>query len=74
MNTLLEKYPAWGDLVRKTWEQAFIRLAQIVLSVQTLSAQKRYEHLFNHHEFVQNTPPKELVALLGITDSSLSKK
>src|SRR5690349_4486615 len=74
MSILLEKYPAWGDLVRKTWEQAFIRLAQIVLTVQTLSAQKRYEHLFNHHEFVQNTPPKELVALLGIADSPLSKK
>ncbi|THU36027.1 cyclic nucleotide-binding domain-containing protein [Niastella caeni] len=75
MNELLAKYPAWSELVRKTWEQAFIRLAQIVLSVQTLSAQKRYEHLLNHHEFIQNTPAKDLLAsLLGITDSSLSKK
>ena len=75
MNVLLERYPAWGELVRKTWEQAFIRLAQIVLSVQTLSATRRYEHLFNnHHELIQNTPTKDLATLLGITDSSLSKK
>lgn len=75
MNFLLAAYPAWGELVRKTWEQAFIKLAQIVLSVQTLSATKRYEHLFNHHhELIQNTPAKDLAALLGITDSSLSKK
>ena len=75
MNALLEKYPAWGELVRKTWEQAFIRLSQIVLSVQSLSATKRYEHLFNHHhELIQNTPAKDLATLLGITDTSLSKK
>jgi CRP-like cAMP-binding protein len=76
MNALLDKYPAaWGELVRKTWEQAFIRLSQIVLSVQSLSATKRYEHLFNHHhELIQNTPAKDLATLLGITDSSLSKK
>ena len=74
MNVLLGQYPAWGELVRKTWEQAFIRLTQIVLSVQSMSATKRYEHLLNHHELIQNTPPKELAALLGIPDSSLSKK
>jgi hypothetical protein len=75
MNALLEKYPAWSELVRKTWEQAFIRLAQIVLSVQTLSATRRYEHLFNnHHELIQNTPAKDLATLLGIPDSPLSKK
>jgi CRP-like cAMP-binding protein len=44
MNTLLKEYPGWGELVRKTWEQAFLRLSQIVLSVQTISARGRYEY------------------------------
>jgi CRP-like cAMP-binding protein len=74
MNTLLAQYPAWGELVRKTWEQAFLRLSQIVLSVQTISAKGRYEQLFNHQELIQKTPPKELVSLLSITDSPLTKK
>jgi CRP-like cAMP-binding protein len=43
MNILLKQYPAWGELVRKTWEQAFLRLSQIVVSVQTISAKGRYE-------------------------------
>src|SRR5687768_13486094 len=41
MNGLLQQYPAWNELVRKTWEQAFLRLTQIVLSVQTINARGR---------------------------------
>lgn len=74
MNALLKQYPIWGELVRKTWEQAYLRLTQIVLSVQTISAKGRYEQLFNHQELIQKTPAKELVSLLSITDSPLSKK
>ncbi|WP_205510540.1 Crp/Fnr family transcriptional regulator [Longitalea arenae] len=74
MNLLLGQYPAWGELVRKTWEHAFLRLTQIVLSVQTISAKGRYEHLFNHRDFIQKTPAKDLVALLGNPDPSMSKK
>lgn len=74
MNALLKLYPVWGELVRKTWEQAYLRLTQIVLSVQTISAKGRYEQLFNHQELIQKTPAKELVSLLSITDSPLSKK
>jgi len=60
MSALLEKYPAWGELVRKTWEQAFIKLSQVVLSFQTLSAKGRYEHLSDHSEFNQKTKQKDL--------------
>jgi CRP-like cAMP-binding protein len=74
MNALLNQYPAWGELVRKTWEQAFLRLSQIVLSVQTISAKGRYEQLFNHQELIQKTPPKDVASLLSSTDSPLIKK
>jgi CRP-like cAMP-binding protein len=62
MNALLEQYPAWGELVRKTWEQAFIKLSQVVLSFQTLSAKERYEHLSEHPEFIQKPKQKDLVS------------
>ncbi len=82
MNALLELYPAWNELMRKTWEQAFLRLTQIVLSVQTINAKGRYEHLFNHPELMQKpqtpplqpTPPKDIVSVIDIPDSTLSKK
>lgn len=74
MNALLQQYPAWGELVRKTWEQAFLRLTQIVLSVQTINAKGRYEHLFNHHNHVQNGRPNNLPVIVGITDLYGNKK
>jgi CRP-like cAMP-binding protein len=84
MNALLQQYPAWNELVRKTWEQAFLRLTQIVLSVQTINAKGRYEHLFSHLELMQKPQPpqsppqpaqsKDIISVPGIPDSSLSKK
>lgn len=82
MNALLQLYPAWNELMRKTWEQAFLRLTQIVLSVQTINAKGRYEHLFNHPELMQKpqapplqpTPSKDIVSVIDIPDSTLSKK
>jgi len=74
MNILLAKYPAWGELVRKTWELAFIKLSQVVLTFQTLSAKERYDQLFNHSEAIQKTKQKEdLASMLGITNTSLSR-
>jgi len=73
MNILLAKYPAWGELVRKTWELAFIKLSQVVLTFQTLSAKERYDQLFNHSESVQKTKPKDLTSIPGITSTSLSR-
>jgi hypothetical protein len=67
MNSLLAKYPCWGELVRKTWELAFIKLSQVVLTFQTLSAKEKYEHLFNHPELIQKTKQKDLVSVPGIT-------
>ncbi|OQP61760.1 hypothetical protein A3860_31345 [Niastella vici] len=74
MNTLLQQYPAWCELVRKTWEQAFLRLTQIVLSVQTINAKGRYEHLFNNQEVKQKPLTNGVDPFLVITDPSLSKK
>lgn len=84
MNALLLQYPAWNELVRKTWEQAFLRLTQIVLSVQTINAKGRYNHLFSHLDLMQKQPPppqqpqppqpKDIISVIGIPDSTLSKK
>lgn len=40
MNELLHTYPAWNDFLRKTWEQAFLKLSQVVLSFHTLKGLK----------------------------------
>jgi CRP-like cAMP-binding protein len=74
MNALLQLYPVWGELVRKTWEQAFLRLTQIVLSVQTINAKGRYEHLFNHNGHAQNGKPASPPLIVGSIDSSFIKK
>lgn len=73
MNALLEKYPAWSELLRKTWEMAFLKLSQVVLSFQSLTAKERYEHLFENPEFIQKTKQKDLASMLGITETSLSR-
>lgn len=75
MNKLLQQYPAWSELVCKTWEQAFLRLTQIVLNVQTISAKGRYEHLYNNNNgHVPKPPLVNNGTLVEIPDSSLSKK
>lgn len=83
MNALLQQYPAWNELVRKTWEQAFLRLTQIVLSVQTINARGRYNHLFSLPDLVQKqpqpeapqpAPAKDIIAIKAIPDPTLSKK
>lgn len=67
MTALLEKYPVWEVLLRKTWEQAFLKLAQVVLSFQTLSAKERFVHLLDHPEFIQKAKQKDLASMPGIT-------
>ena len=80
MNALLEQYPSWHELVRKTWEQAFIRLAQIVLTVQTINAKGRYNNLFSQIDLmqkqqqVQPQPNNNIITAVEITDSPLSGK
>jgi CRP-like cAMP-binding protein len=72
MNALLEEHPAWCELVRKTWEQAFIKLSQVVHSLQTLSAKGRYEQLYDQTAFIQKTKQKDLADVPAITEASLS--
>jgi CRP-like cAMP-binding protein len=80
MNVLLQQYASWQELVRKTWEQAFIRLAQIVLTVQTINAKGRYNNLFSQLDLlqkqqqVQPEPNIDIITAVEITDSSLSQK
>jgi CRP-like cAMP-binding protein len=80
MNVLLQQYASWQELVRKTWEQAFIRLAQIVLTVQTINAKGRYNNLFSQLDLlqkqqqVQSEPNIDIITAVEITDSSLSQK
>jgi len=74
MNGLLQQYPAWCELVRKTWEQAFLRLTQIVLSVQTINAKGRYEHLFNNHDVKQKPLSNGIESMPGIMDAAPVKK
>jgi CRP-like cAMP-binding protein len=80
MTALLQQYPAWGELVRKTWEQAFIRLAQTVLTVQTINAKGRYNNLFSQLDLMQKQqqvhPPSNnnIVSVVSITDSPVTEK
>jgi hypothetical protein len=80
MTALLQQYPAWSELVRKTWEQAFIRLAQTVLTVQTINAKGRYNNLFSQLDLmqkqqqVQPQPNNNIVSVVGLTGSPLTEK
>ena len=80
MNVLLQQYASWQELVRKTWEQAFIRLAQIVLTVQSINAKGRYNNLFSQLDLlqkqqqVQPEPNIDIITAVEITDSPLTQK
>jgi CRP-like cAMP-binding protein len=73
MDSFMEKYPKWSEFVRKTWEFSFVKLQQVVLSFQAQSAEKRYEDLFKHPDFIQKTKQEDLATMLGITKFSLSR-
>jgi CRP/FNR family transcriptional regulator, anaerobic regulatory protein len=73
MDSYIDKYPKWGEFVRKTWEFSFVKLQQVVLSFQAQSAEERYEDLFKHSNFIQKTKQEDLATMLGITKFSLSR-
>jgi CRP/FNR family transcriptional regulator, anaerobic regulatory protein len=73
MDGFMDKYPKWGEFVRKTWEFSFVKLQQVVLSFQTQSADERYEDLFKYPDFIQKTKQSDLASMIGITKYSLSR-
>jgi len=73
MDALLGSSLKWNEFIRKSWEQSFIKLQEVVLSFQTQSADARYKNLFNYPFFLQKARQKDLASMLGITKFSLSR-
>ncbi|SEW45629.1 cAMP-binding domain of CRP or a regulatory subunit of cAMP-dependent protein kinases [Chitinophaga sp. YR573] len=73
MDELLSKSLNWNEFIRKSWEQAFIKLQDVVLSFQAQSAGERYENLFNYPDFLQKARQQDLASMLGVTRFSLSR-
>lgn len=73
MDEFLDKSRQWNEFIRKNWEQAFIKLQDVVQSFQAQTASDRYETLFNHPEFLQKARQKDLASMLGVTPFSLSR-
>ena len=73
MEKLFDRFPIWERLVRKVWEDAFIRVVNGVLNFQTMNAKERYLNLMQHTDLLEKVPLKYLASFLGITDTSLSR-
>lgn len=63
----------WNLLLRRVWEEAFINIAEAVVSFQSEDADERYDKVVHDTELVQRVPQKLLSSFLGITPTSLSR-
>jgi CRP-like cAMP-binding protein len=73
MEKLYASFPAWQELGRKVWENAFQRVVEGILAHQTMSAEERYLWALRHSQLVSRVPLKYLASYLGITPTSLSR-
>lgn len=73
MDDFLNKSFGWNEFIRKTWEQSFIKLQDVVLSFQAQPAGKRYENLLDYPYYIQKIRQQDLASMLGITKYSLSR-
>lgn len=73
MEQLYTQFPAWQTFGRLVWEQAFLRVVENVLLLQTQNATERYRKAVLETEYIHRVPLKYLSSYLGITPSSLSR-
>ncbi len=71
---LYDKIPALERFGRLLLEQAYVRLVQLSIDLQTLSATDRYLKLLqNYPEILQKVPLYHIANYLGIAPKSLSR-
>ncbi|MCI1648801.1 MAG: Crp/Fnr family transcriptional regulator [Bacteroides sp.] len=74
LNVLYDKIPALERFSRVLMEQAYVKLVQLSLDLQTLSATERYIKLLqNYPEVFQRVPLYHIANYLGIAPKSLSR-
>ena len=66
-------HPAYREFGRKFAETGMVMVMERMMSLQTKSAEQRYQELLAHPVFLQKIPLKYLASYLGITDTSLSR-
>lgn len=74
LNTCYNQIPKLERLGRILIEQAFVKIAQQSIDLQTLSASERYDKLLHEHpEVFQKIPLYHIANYLGIAPKSLSR-
>ncbi|WP_243350004.1 Crp/Fnr family transcriptional regulator [Parabacteroides sp. FAFU027] len=74
LNYAYQQIPKLEKLGRILIEQAFVKIAQHSIDLQTLTAGQRYEKLLHEHpEIVQQVPLYHIANFLGIAPKSLSR-
>ncbi len=73
MNDLYETIPEWQCFGRLTWENAFLKVTDGIISHQTLTAEERYLAAMQQSNLMEKIPLKQLASFLGMTPTSLSR-
>ncbi len=66
-------HPEYREFGRKFAENGMVRVMERMVTLQTKSAEARYQELLAQPQFMQKIPLKYLATYLGITDTSLSR-
>ncbi|MEM1217187.1 MAG: Crp/Fnr family transcriptional regulator [Bacteroidota bacterium] len=64
---------AYGTVLRKTVELAFVQLSKNVISFQSEKAAERYERVEKEKNWLTKYPLKYISTFIGVTQSSLSR-
>ena len=72
-DALIDEYKDLQVFMRHFWEVKFITALDGFEIFQTLNAKERYDYLTTAFPRINNLPLQHLAALLGITQSSLSR-
>ncbi len=74
LNSLYDKIPMLERFSRMLMEQSYVKLVQLSVDLQTLSATERYVKLLrNYPEIFQKVPQYHIANYLGIAPKSLSR-
>jgi CRP-like cAMP-binding protein len=73
MDLLYRQFPLLQEFGRKIWESMSVRMVDIILDYQILSAEQRYLNFMKMPELIQKIPVKHLASYLGITPNALSR-
>ena len=73
MEQLLTLSPSWQSYVRKNWEQAFLKLTNVIVASQSKTVEERYRELASSPMYAKRVRQKAVTTMLGTSPSAISR-